>query len=259
MPEFSPIKPVDVQWERWPGELQPPIMAVVRYRINSANQLFFRDLLSSGEKERASRFVQLVDQQRFIAGRGLLRLVAGQLTQTPPGQIDWQTGPFGKPELVHPVASQVDWQMNVSHAGEWVVLAVGHVPVGIDVEWVNPNWAYQDLIPIMFDADDQACLAASADPRTLFYAFWTRKESLLKATGEGLINDLTCISSSKGIYKVKSDQSAGVETWRAMSFSVSDGYVGAVACPEGATVSRFFTIDTTQLDFAYSPHNGAEN
>ncbi|NID11385.1 4'-phosphopantetheinyl transferase family protein [Fibrivirga algicola] len=259
MSERSPINPVDVQWERWSSELQPSLIAVVRYRINSADQSRFYGLLSLTEKERANRFVQLADKQRFTAGRGLLRLVAGQLTQTPPNQIDLLTGPFGKPELVFPVASQVDWQVNVSHAGEWVVLAVGYVPVGIDVEWINPDWPYQDLIPIMFDADDQACLAASADPRTLFYTFWTRKESLLKATGEGLINDLTCISSSKGIYKVESDQLAGVETWRTMSFLVSDGYVGAVACPEGVTVSRFFTIDTTQLDFAYSPHNGAEN
>lgn len=247
MPELRIDTPAEVVWEQWPNELAPPVMAVFRYSIQAADQPLLYSMLLPNEQQRAGKFGQLADRQRFVAGRGWLRWLAGQLTATPPGLVQLAAGLFGKPELINPETNAATWHVNVSHAGEWVLVAIGSGPVGVDVEWISPDWPYQELIPSSFNADDQAYLAASADARALFYTFWTRKESLLKATGQGLTNDLRRISSSKGVHQVVDEALAEVSTWRAMSFSVAAGYVGAVACQEPALPVRFFTLDTVTV------------
>lgn len=240
----KPTNPPDsVPWERWPTKLEMADLSVFRYRIRPADQPFLSALLLPHEQQRANRFRQLADRHRFVAGRGLLRWLADQLTGISPLKIQLETGPFGKPELKNANGSPVNWHVNVSHAGEWVLLAFGNVPVGLDVEWINPNWPYEDLIPASFNPDDQALLAASANARTLFYMFWTRKESLLKATGQGLTNDLAAVSSSEGVYELANDQSGEASNWRAKSFSVAPDYVGAVACQEPLPTVRFFTVE----------------
>ena len=235
--------PDSVPWERWPTKLETSSLAVFRYVICPADQPFLSALLLPHEQQRADRFMQLADRDRFVAGRGLLRWLAGQLTGTLPLKIQLETGPYGKPELKNTEGSPVNWHVNVSHAGEWVLLAFGNVPVGIDVEWINPNWPYEDLIPTTFNPEDQASLVASADPRTLFYRFWTRKESLLKATGQGLTNDFTAVSSSKGVYKLANKPLGEMGNWRATSFLVAPDYIGAVACQEPLPELRFFTVE----------------
>ncbi|MEZ0487035.1 4'-phosphopantetheinyl transferase family protein [Fibrella aquatica] len=246
LPELHIDLLADVCWKPWTGALEPNSMAVFRYHIQSTDQLWLHNLLVPDEQQRATRFRQLADKERFVSGRGWLRWLIGQLTATTPQHVGLAIGPFGKPELLAFVNEPVHWHVNVSHAGQWVLLAVGNVPVGIDVEWINPDWGYQALISSSFNAEDQGYLSISADPRTLFYTFWTRKESLIKATGQGLTNDFMDISASKGVYRAVDDRSEMALTWQTTSFSVSAGYVGAVAYQLSEIPVRFFTLETAK-------------
>ncbi|MBO0950261.1 4'-phosphopantetheinyl transferase family protein [Fibrella forsythiae] len=241
-----------VSWYQWPASLTPPDVAVFRYRLCAADQPWLYGLLHPDERERAERFRQLDDKQRFVAGRGWFRYVAGQLLGQSPQQVLLTTGPSGKPELIRTTGSQPGWHINVSHSGEWVLLAAGYVPVGVDVEWIKPGWPFQDLIESSFNADDQVQLAASQHPRELFYTLWTRKESLFKATGQGLTNDFMRISASKGVHQVKYGLPAGSGTWSILSFAVTDSYIGAVACQESPMPVRFFTLETASLGLPFS-------
>lgn len=200
---------VHAPWEQWSDQLGPPSLAVFRYQIAPTDQSLLHELLLPDEQQRATRFRQLADSHRFVAGRGWLRWLMGHFTHTPPGEIRLVTGPFGKPDLLNTTGSGRNWHINVSHAGEWILLAVGNVPVGVDVEWIDPNWPYQDLVASSLNADEQAQLVASPTPRDLFYTFWTRKESLLKATGQGLTDDLPAISVSKGVHQITNGSLTG--------------------------------------------------
>ncbi|WP_375443412.1 4'-phosphopantetheinyl transferase family protein [uncultured Fibrella sp.] len=238
---------VHASWERWSTGLEPPSLAVFRYRICPADQPWLYDLLLPDEQQRAARFRREADRHRFVAGRGWLRWLIGQFTHQSPTAIQLTTGPFGKPELLTTTTSGSNWHVNVSHAGEWVLLAVGPVPVGVDVEWINPDWPYQDLIASSFSAVDQAQLAASSTPRALFYTFWTRKESLLKATGQGLTNDLLAFSVSKEGDQCIHGLQTEASSWMIVSFTVTDGYVGSLACQKLPESSRFFTLAATSV------------
>lgn len=242
-----PILSVDtlpaVRWERWSVPLRPPDLAVFRYQIYADDQHWLYQLMLPDEQERAKRFRQLADKQRFIGGRGWLRWLAGQLLDRSPQQIQLAIGSSGKPELVHANRQGVGWHINVSHSGDWVLLAVGDVPVGVDVEWLRPDWPYQNLIAASFTPDDQAHIRAAADPQAMFYTFWTRKESLFKATGQGLTNDFMAISVSKGVHRASAGLPEEPGTWSIRSFPVADGYVGAIACQGSPRPSRFFTLD----------------
>ncbi|MEZ0540708.1 4'-phosphopantetheinyl transferase family protein [Fibrella arboris] len=236
-----------VQWEPWPAPLVPPGIAVFRYLIRADDQPWLYELLQTEEIDRAARFRQVADRQRFIAGRGWLRMLAGQLSRQSPQQVRFSVGPSGKPSLVLADGSVHHWHINVSHSGDWVLLAVGSVPVGVDVEWIRPNWPFQDLVETSFNAHDQAQLAASPTPRDLFYTLWTRKESLFKATGKGLTNDFMSISASKGVHQVVTGLPEGSGTWSIRSFTVAHAYVGAVACHCPVVSARFFTLDKPAL------------
>ncbi|RYF59871.1 MAG: hypothetical protein EOO39_32805 [Cytophagaceae bacterium] len=168
-----------VRWNQWPALLIPPDIAVFRYRLCGADQPWLHSLLQPSEQKRATRFRQLADKQRFVAGRGWLRFLVGQLTGQPATHIQLTAGSSGKPELVHATSSQGSWHINVSHSGDWVLLAVGYVPVGVDVEWIKPDWPFEDMIESSFNADDRAQLVASQNPRELFTPLWNKSDMLV--------------------------------------------------------------------------------
>ena len=61
-------------------------------------------------------------------------------------------------------------------------------PVGADVE--VPRKISSSLIAYTMNDLEQEQINTSADPAMQFLYFWTRKEALLKLTGEGIRNDM---------------------------------------------------------------------
>ena len=91
---------------------------------------------------------------------------------------------------------------SLSHAGTKALCAVSGFPVGCDAEAVGrgtPRLAARYYTP-----DEQALLTAETDPNrwhSLFTGIWTKKESYLKATGDGLsrpLNSFSVISPPEG-------------------------------------------------------------
>ena len=89
-----------------------------------------------------------------------------------------ERGNRGKPSL--PNAKPY----NLSHSGDYAVLAVSSGSVGVDLEQIRPiDW---NLISArFFHPLERAFLAQSDDPLNAFFAIWTLKESYLKAEGLG--------------------------------------------------------------------------
>ena len=74
---------------------------------------------------------------------------------------------------------------NISHSGQFVVCAISeHHDVGIDIERIAPI-NIQELKDQWSNVEWQT-LSASKDPIRLFYNYWTKKESVVKADGRGL-------------------------------------------------------------------------
>ena len=96
----------------------------------------------------------------------------------------------GKPYL----EGYSDLYISISHSGPYIACAFGDKPVGVDTEmWkAHPKW--RRIVDKMHlrerEAFDRACGGAASEeaeePVEAFCDLWVRKESFLKAIGEGL-------------------------------------------------------------------------
>ena len=120
----------------------------------------------------------------YGAGRGRMREILGQYTQTPPGELRFAYGASGKPTLTYPAPS---FAFNLSHTGAIAALAVAPVDaLGLDIEALRP--LKEDIARRYFSPAEVAALEAHppAARTAAFYRCWTRKEAFVKATGDGL-------------------------------------------------------------------------
>lgn len=185
-------------------------------------QSYLFSLLSAEERSCLARFHQREDQQRFLIGRGLLRLLVGAHLNTPAERVEFGCGPFGKP-FVGSRAGSAPLHFNVSHSGELVLLAFHPVlEVGVDVEEVRPAADLATIARQIFTADEHRAwlqLVPASQPAALYQA-WTRHEAGLKATGRGFTG--------------KQDTSLQCRL-DFFDLLLPDGYQGAAACLRPAT------------------------
>ena len=111
--------------------------------------------------------------------------------QTPP-EFDYTAE--GKPFIL----GRPDIHFSFSHSGNVALCALSDQPVGADVE--VPRKITPSLVSYTMNDREQEQINASADPALRFLYFWTRKEALLKLTGEGIRNDMKQVLSESGKY-----------------------------------------------------------
>ena len=128
-------------------------------------------------RQRVGRLVQ-PEARRLTLGAGAL--LAWALGQAGAADLTLSYGENGKPRLVH----HPDIHFSLSHSGTLAVCAVADRAVGVDVE--RPRRVDDALVRRVLTAAEQAWLAQQANKEAAFIRLWTRKESFLKLTGQGL-------------------------------------------------------------------------
>lgn len=99
---------------------------------------------------------------------------------------------FGKPRLAGACSAEPDLHFNVSHAGEFALLAISEsAPVGVDIEHRDMTLDVRGLLPQTLSALEQQL---PADQRVDFFECWTAKEAVLKALGLGVAEHLQRLS-----------------------------------------------------------------
>lgn len=142
---------------------------------------FHRELLDPAEQGRRAMLRRPADQARSTVAAALMRLVVGELTGTPPAMVTVDRHcagcgrAHGKPRL-----PGTGVEVSVSHSADRILLAVTRAgPVGVDVEQITGA-----------DTSALAGLVLAAGERVHrprdFFVLWCRKESAVKATGDGL-------------------------------------------------------------------------
>ncbi len=201
----------------------------------------WRPLLLPDELARLQRFRRLDDQHRFGTTRSLLRLLLSHYTGQAPTQLVFSQGTNNKPELQgHP-----GWQFNVSHGGQWVLIAIGRVSVGVDVEPINPDFPIQEIVASAFGPAEQRVLHSQADAHALFYEYWTRKEALLKATGQGMAVTLSQIPCLNGEHLRAAQRIGQPGHWTVQSFRLDEQHPATVAYQATAAEPAFYRLDAS--------------
>ena len=159
-------------------------------------------LIQAEERQRIAKFRYRVDMVSSLVGRLMLRSLAVSVLALRNTEAQFERTERGKPVLTHNTRG---WDYNVSHAGDWVVLAAAEeARLGVDVmrtrdsrverleeffrlmrrqfteqEWVTINGGKED--------SDETRLER-------FFRHWTLKESYVKAVGTGLNIDLRTLN-----------------------------------------------------------------
>ena len=187
----------------------------------------FESVLAEGELRRAARYLRTEDRSRFVLGAALLRFAAGACIGIEPIRVEierscqWCAAPHGKPRLV---GRGREWHVSVTHSGSLAGVAITRSgAVGLDVEFAVDR-DYQPLLESVLSADE-----APPESRFAFLTYWTRKESVLKATGAGLtrpMGDVVVSAPSAAPRLISySGRSAGATMF---DLSPATGYVAAL-------------------------------
>lgn len=174
---------------RGPEPLEPLLLLLDRGAVGGhPPPADLRALLPWQDQQRLEAFRRPEDQQRFLLGRGCLRLILGRLLGRDPARLPLVCGPHGKPAL----AEAEGPCFNLSHAGDLVLLAFHpRRPVGVDVERLRPTLDWRPIARRVLTQAECETLEGQAgdDPSAADRAFlqaWCRLEARLKALGVGL-------------------------------------------------------------------------
>ncbi|MCB2175169.1 MAG: 4'-phosphopantetheinyl transferase superfamily protein [Actinomycetales bacterium] len=166
------------------------------------------EALSPAEQQRAARYRDDRARAQFVTGAILLRHAAGAALGVPADgvAVDRTCDRCGK-QHGRPRLPGTGLEASVSHSGGLVLVAVSTGPaVGVDVEEValRPGLDPLALAARTCSQDERRHIS---DVRG-FVTYWTRKEAVLKATGEGLRVPLT------DVVVTPPHEPAGLVAWR---------------------------------------------
>ncbi len=201
----------------------------------------WREVLSSDELQRASRFHFEGDRQRYVAARSLLRrILAVYFSLTDRGRITVLSIPTKKkPSLAPPYAGS-GIKFNLSHSGGVALYAFSRErDLGVDVEHIRHDFEVEPLARRFFSPHEQNQLIGLSPTEKVeaFFRCWTRKEAYIKATGDGLSLPLTQFDvslepGSSDALAATRPNSSEARQWLLTEVSAGPGYTGAI-CVRG--------------------------
>ncbi len=172
--------------------------------------------------------------RRFIARRGLLRLILGQYLGCPPKEIRFDYNVHGKPFLAPELT--LDLQFSLSDSGDKAAIAVGlGEPLGIDIERLRTVRLEGELAsPCSVGLKvERAESPAENEQCDEFLQAWTCREALAKAEGVGLQmltsqSDFSDMTDDVPIASIANGPIRRVG-FHVHSLTLPDDYVGALA------------------------------
>lgn len=183
-------------------------------------------ILSAEETTRAARFVFDRDRAHYIVAHTAVRQILAPYAGQKPESLVIETAERGKPYLRdHP-----QLRFNLSHSGEYALLAVGDRELGVDIERINAKRSTIEIAKRFFAPAEVADLLATPEDRReeAFFACWSRKEAYIKARGEGLgipLDSFTVSLGSNAGLRQASDR----ERWWMCALQAPTGYAAALA------------------------------
>jgi 4'-phosphopantetheinyl transferase len=214
------------------------------WRINIRSNLplldSFSEILHADEIARANRYHQAKYRDRFVISRGALRTILGKYLNLQPALIEFKTVVNKKPAVDNTNQGRRCY-FNISHSGDWILVAVSGSEIGADTEQVNFTFNYEDVLQDNFSDAEIGYINQNAAAER-FFILWTRKEALLKATAKGLDEDLKLIPSLDGVHAAESSTISSGDDWQISTFKLSENYVATIANNIKIVTIRFWDI-----------------
>lgn len=191
----------------------------------------YKTLLNTSERVRMDKFSTEQLRQHFLGVRGRLRTLLAEYTGTRPELIRFTQEEYGKPFLPdHPEIA-----FNISHSGNKLAVAVGkQCQLGIDIEFWRCKVDFSALVEKCFADVEKRFWHDSPEEtkKAVFYEFWTKKESFVKAVGRGIALGMEqCVVSLEKPEQFYSVPKAygPASAWKMFSLQLGEDISGAIS------------------------------
>jgi 4'-phosphopantetheinyl transferase len=186
--------------------------------------------LSPAEHARAARFGRDFLRQRYIIGRALLRSLLGNALGLAPNAVPIVRGAHGRPQLDG--IKGIDF--NVSHTQDMSLVGIARgARIGVDIERADREVNADGLSRKFLAVQERATLDPhdAGQRRSRFLRYWTCKEAMSKATGDGISAPFRTMELELGgnIRLVQGAAPYEPERWRLYAVDVPNGYLGTLA------------------------------
>lgn len=154
-----------------------------------------RSWLPQDEIDKVDRYIQQSAQVQGLMVRGYLRAILSQHGKLKPNEWQFEYGEKGKPCLTAAQFAHSGITFNLSHSGDWLLLAIVQQPremlpleLGVDIERCRSGTNIHSILNHYFSEPETAALLAlpCEQQRDRFFDLWALKESYIKAKGLGL-------------------------------------------------------------------------
>jgi 4'-phosphopantetheinyl transferase len=212
-------------------------------RAFSDNTIYERALgqITSDRSERTRRLKNEADRRRSVGAGLLLELGLNErgislIRESSGLRLDWILyGEYGKPFLRN---SQI--QFCLSHSGDYAVAVFSDRAVGIDIERVRT--ANSGVVSRFFSDIEQSFWEQNMSALS-FTRLWTRKESVIKATGDGLHMPLDSFSVLDDTVRIPAlDDEHEERCFSISTLSEPEGYVISV-CEENTGTAPVINLE----------------
>jgi 4'-phosphopantetheinyl transferase len=208
----------------------------------------YAGLLSAAETARFARFRFARDRNRYAARHGILRVLLSVYLNCTPPEVEIRSDPKGRPYIVGP-GHDAELQFSMSHSEGLAIYAFGRSGrIGVDIERISGFSEVQEFAAMNFDPAEIQELDGCPESTRLhvFFKLWTRKEAVLKASGDGLaipLNrvDVSTLASNEAPWSVRriEGDASGCE-FRLVDVVAPPGFAAALAA-----VSSGFDLSVT--------------
>ena len=201
-------------------------------------------LLSADELAKAMRFHQADHVLRFKAAHTALRLVLGHVTDQDPAGIRFAKGHHHKPILENQHGPEVPFNLSYTENRAMIGLTSSQT-VGVDIEWCERPFDIETMLDACFSAAEIAFIREQRENMLYrFFTLWTRKEAILKLTGEGIGDHLPHFEVLDGVCHAQKQIIGGRPPDQVFlySFEVEEGFIGCLASPRPLPEISFYRL-----------------
>lgn len=195
-----------------------------------------RHILNDREYEKAKRYHWEDDFRSYLTGRIVLRILLSKYLSLTAANIEF--GTFGKKPIM---LNDQRIKFNLSYSGEYILISLAQEETGIDIEKINPKFDYQSLLETCFSEEESSSITEDLPKsRNNFFLHWTRKEALLKYTGQGIVDNLANVPSLNGRQSLFDSDLNILENIQVDSFKISPDCVGTIVYPGTLRTVKYF-------------------
>jgi len=159
-----------------------------------------------------------------------------------PTEVPLRVGESGKPELAEQAGARVRFSLAHSKGMALYGVMLDH-DVGVDLEHVDDAVEWEEIPARSFAPGEQRALSAlpHGARRAAFFDCWTRKEAVVKASGEGLRRPLSSfvvsVEADSAVMLSCAPELGTPESWFLAPVPVLPSHRAAVAVRRGSRVS----------------------